>query len=618
MKQKLILVFLLLSLLIPAGFLGLMASETGSRWLIQNVFAKLPGKSSAEKIEGTLLGHLSLSGFNYNSATETVTLRKLEFTWQPSKLLFNTLKILDFTVDGLAIELKKTGDQPEKNTNDFNENIKLPVKLDISNFLITDASFQNGDTIQHLEKLKFVLKSEGEQIELQSLTLVSDLLNADAKGHISMIKAMPISLEFNWQVNTDDNGIWQCHTLISGDLGNLALDNRMQSPFASTLTGNVTDVLNHPELNIHVDWQGLNWPFVQLSHQIQSPHGHLTLIGPLNDYKLEFNAKLNQQFLPQADLRVDANGSLDNITLNKLLLKSETGQFELTGSASWQGVTEFALNTKGKNFNPALLVPELPGNLTFNSQLKGKLDPKALQITADIIEMGGQLRKQPFAAKGKLNLNGEKLAVDNLKLNSGKNKLSADGTLDKQQGDIHLAIDMPNLTGLWPELAGKLSGSVQIHGGWGNPAIKSNLVGKRLSFQQHSTDKLSLLADYSPDEQKKSNLNLTVEHITSSGMKMDNLSLNGSGTPKRHEFNAAITSPQASLTVALTGSLSNKQWRGELAKLDIKQRGRKAVGFKQNHDYPNQKKTERHRHLNHRNLYRSAIGFPVRKRPIPG
>jgi len=46
--------------------------------------------------------------------------------------------------------------------------------------------------------------------------------------------------------------------------------------------------------------------------------------------------------------------------------------------ASWGDVPVFGLTVTGQKFNPDIVIPELPGSLTFSSHLQGKLDPKAL------------------------------------------------------------------------------------------------------------------------------------------------------------------------------------------------------------------------------------------------
>ena len=108
--------------------------------------------------------------------------------------------------------------------------------------------------------------------------------------------------------------------------------------------------------------------------QIKSEQGTIELAGLLDDYKITLNGQLTQQYLPEASLSFNGKGSRNALAIEKLELKSKTGLFQIGGKVSWQDVPAFDLTATGQNFNPAILHPEMPGNLTFNSHVKGKLN----------------------------------------------------------------------------------------------------------------------------------------------------------------------------------------------------------------------------------------------------
>ncbi len=146
------------------------------------------------------------------------------------------------------------------------------------------------------------------------------------------------------------------------------------------------------------------------------------------------------------------------MTIEKLELKSKTGLFQLAGDVSWKGVPAFDLTAQGQHFNPAIILPEMPGDLTFSAHLKGKLAEQSLQLEADIDKLTGKLRNYPVSADGKLFLAGDRLTVDALRIVSGANRLAVDGTLGQEQGALDVSIDAPRLDTLWPDLGGSLKG----------------------------------------------------------------------------------------------------------------------------------------------------------------
>ncbi|MDD5412317.1 MAG: hypothetical protein PHF31_13060, partial [Methylobacter sp.] len=124
MKKRTLLISLMLVLLIPVGLIGLMNSTIGSRWLLQSIFSSLPAQASVKTIDGRLLDHITLSDLHYQSDTETVAIKKLELVWQPSRLLFGTLKIIDITVNDLDISLTETT-STDQSSFDLNAELRL-------------------------------------------------------------------------------------------------------------------------------------------------------------------------------------------------------------------------------------------------------------------------------------------------------------------------------------------------------------------------------------------------------------------------------------------------------------------------------------------------------------
>ncbi|MEQ1739510.1 MAG: hypothetical protein ABL884_06345, partial [Methyloglobulus sp.] len=568
MMKRFLLFVAIPMLIIPMALFGLISNETGSRWLLQSVFSSAPGQTSVEKIQGRLLDRIALTELSYKSDTEIVTIKNIDLSWQPSQLFSGTVKVIDLTINGLNINITKTKDE-EKQPTDFDTGIKLPIQVDIGNLLVTDVQFTSDGQLQTLDKLQLSVKTEDNQFKLLSLVIDSDTVNATAKGTVSLAKAFPLSLQSDWRVNADKNGVWQGSTTMSGDLYKLLFDNQLASPFKLELKGQVENVLKTPRIKVQGDWRKLTFPFVASPPQLQSEEGHFELDGLLTDYHLTVNGQLNQQYVPQASLSFDGKGGLDAMNINKLELKSKVGLFQLIGIASWGNVPEFDLTATGQQFNPAIIIPDLPGSLTFSSHLKGKLDSKALQITADIDKLSGQLRNQALNARGKLALNGDQLKVDSFLAALGTNKITVDGLIGQTNGNLVFAMDMPTLSTLWPTLGGSLKGNGDLHGGWSNPTVKFDAEGKHLKYAEHSLNGLSVNLDYFPDDQKQSTLNVSANAIKSGTTQIDKLSIQGKGTAKQHGFNIDINSSKANVSTALQGSLASNNWKGDISKLGI-------------------------------------------------
>ncbi|HEY8157323.1 MAG TPA: translocation/assembly module TamB domain-containing protein [Methylobacter sp.] len=566
MMKRIALIILIVLLMIPVGLLGLMNSATGSRWLLQTVFSHLPAQVSVESIEGRLLERIALSGLQYKSDTETVTVKNLVFAWRPSELFSGTLKIVDLTLNDVNVTVTQTA--PSKpSTFDVNAELRLPVQIVIENLLLTGLTYQQGDERQQLQKLHLTAFTENGRVSIVSLELDAKPLAATATGQIGLGKGFPLTLTADWQAVTADYGLWQATTRVNGNAHQLALDNQLSSPFKSAMKGSLDNLQDEPRINVHGDWQNLNWPLSGGKPQVSSEQGLFEVTGLLSDYQIRLDAQLTQPYLSKARLTFNGQGSMEALSIKELELKAAEGQFQVSGDVSWKDATVFDLIATGQNFNPVILSPELPGSLTFDTRIKGRLDGKAMQLNADIGKLSGKLRGYPVSAGGKLTLADEQLKVDALQVKSGPNKILVNGTLGQEQSALIVAIDAPALESLWPKLGGSLKGDGRLQGAWRNPSVKFQANGKRLHFAGNSAEQLAVTIDYQAE--RTSQIQLSFNAIKTGNLVITKLLVDGLGTLEHHRFKADINSSYGDLSSALTGYFKDNEWQGEFSKLDL-------------------------------------------------
>ncbi|MGR8997919.1 MAG: translocation/assembly module TamB domain-containing protein [Gammaproteobacteria bacterium] len=571
MKKRIaLLIVILIVLIIPVGLFALLSSEAGSHWLLRTVFSALPARVSVATIEGRLLDRVSLTDFNYQSDTETIALKNLAFAWQPYQLFSGTLKIVDVVIDGLNVSITETKQPKEKSSFDLNAELLPPVQIVIENFLLTDMQFHKGDFVQNLQKLQLALATDGDQLKISKLAVNAQPIIATVHGQMRLGKGFPFSLTSDWQANAEQNGLWHGSTTIAGDINKLSFDNHVSSPFTVVLKGHLDDLQTTPRIAARADWNKVMWPVTGAKPEIKSEQGAIELAGLLDDYKITLNGQLTQQYLPGASLSFNGKGSQNALSIEKLELTSKTGVFQIAGNVSWHDSPTFDLTATGENFNPAILLPEMPGSLTFSSRIKGKLKGEALQLDAEINKLSGQLRGKPVSANGKLVLNGDQLKVDALRISSGANKIALNGTMGQVQSVLDLFIDAPALDTLWPTLGGSLKGEGKLQGTWKNPSIKFQAKGKQLRFAEHSAGQLAINIDYFSDTKKTSTILLSANGIRSGAVQIDSVRIDGLGTLAQHSFKADINSANGDLSTAFTGSIKAGNWKGDFSRLDLK------------------------------------------------
>jgi len=564
--KRICLVILLALLMIPVALLGLMSTETGSRWLLQTVFTHLPAQVSVKAMEGRLLGRIVLSGLHYKSDTEDITVNNIALVWQPVKLLSGALKINDLTVNNVDINIIKSTPS-EKSAFDFDADFRLPVQVALDNLLLTGLTYQQDGQQQQLQKLHLAAFTENGRVNLVALELDAKPLTVTAKGQIGLGKGFPLNLTADWQATTKENGVWQATTMANGDIHRLTVGNELSSPFKSSLKAELENLPDNPRIAVRGNWQNLRWPVNSDKAQISSELGSLEVTGWPGDYQIKLDAQLTQPYLPKAKLAFNGQGGTEAITIKQLALTSPEGQFQINGHVGWLNETVFDLSATGQNFNPAIVLPELPGSLTFDAHLGGKLAGEALQLDASINKLTGKLRNTPVSAGGKLALAGERLKVDTLQLVSGPNKIALNGTLGAQQSTLIVAINAPDLAPLWPNLGGSLKGNGRLQGNWKKPSVKFQTSGRHLHFAEYSAGQLSLDIDYRPET--ASRIQLSAGAIDTGKLQVAKLQIDGLGTLEQHRFNTEIDSSAGDLSSLLTGSFKADIWQGVFSKLDL-------------------------------------------------
>ncbi|MGR9088523.1 MAG: translocation/assembly module TamB domain-containing protein [Gammaproteobacteria bacterium] len=515
MKRNRILLILLPFILVPAALLGLLCSESGSRFVLHRVLSSLSGQVSVNSIEGRLLDRLVLSGIRVRNASETIAVERLIVSWNAKRLILGTLDITELTLHQARIELSESRQSDDDAPFELPEKISLPLRLVLEKFLLSDLEILVDDRSFRFDRIQLSARTEGEQLILSSLALDAKPLAATAHGRVALGQGFPFGL--------------------------------------------------------NVEWQNLQWPMAGAPAEIQSEQGSLQWSGEPDDFRLTATASLIHPELPKSQMTLNGRGGLNAAVIEKLTLKSTAGTFHLTGKLAWQEAMSFDLTATGQNFNPAIVLPKLPGNLIFNSHIKGKAE-ETLTLDVELKQLSGKLRGLPVDGKANLHWSSDRLGIDALGVRLGNNRLTADGILAPRQSDLEISLDATDLHQIWPDWRGSLTGGGLVQGAWKNPRVKFQAHGKRLHYPPMEADRLDLDIDYHPESKQASRLIFTANAVQSGDIRVSNARIEGRGNPARHWFSAEVRSSYGDLNAELTGNLKDLFWLGRLSRLSIQNR----------------------------------------------
>lgn len=271
-----------------------------------------------------------------------------------------------------------------------------------------------------------------------------------------------------------------------------------------------------------------------------------TLAGKVLDYPVKAKGVLRLQ-----DKIISAEPLVVDIGKNTL---------QLTGSTDKAQGMQWKIDArKLQQINP-----KIRGNIKGNGELALELDGSYYAV--DIATLEGKLEGRPIDISGNVSSDKGKLAVEDLKVKAGINRLFANGTAS-EPFDIKLDIDAPKLSQVLPDLSGNLKGNVALQGNIEALNIKADLKGKKLRYQAIRVGSLDIKADQKGDFYT---VKADIKNIQQEKNALQSVKLDGEGKITQHSVNLALVHEEGKVNLRANGGWDNEQWQGRINKLSLR------------------------------------------------
>lgn len=288
------------------------------------------------------------------------------------------------------------------------------------------------------------------------------------------------------------------------------------------------------------------------------------------DYLGNFDAALTG---PSGDftLQSPVSGNLEVVHLPQLQLLAGQGQAAGTLSVGFANGVDWNTALNLSEFDPSYWVAELPGKIGGTLSSRGTMRNEVLQADA-VLDLSGTLRSQPLRLQ--LQANGEDTTwnVPAIDLRLGDNRINGSGRLSDSI-EASLALDLPRLAQLWPDLAGVLKGNLNLAGTPSAPQGKLVMTGNAVAFQDNRIQQLQLSADLAQGE--RGQLRLEAQGMNAGTTELGTLALTAGGTREAHQATLQVQGPLLNLSTGLTGGLKGDDWLGRLTEVDLAAQGQR-------------------------------------------
>ncbi|MCK0538184.1 translocation/assembly module TamB domain-containing protein [Alcanivorax quisquiliarum] len=646
---------LLLVIALPLALGIAMSREAGSRWLLVQAAAYAPGELHMDSVQGTFLRGLDVYGVHYHLSAVTIEADRLQLALAWPALLQRRVNATVLKIDALAITMHGTeteatpADDTPFGLADLPD-IRLPVEIaipagEVNGFTFTPA----GGTPIRLDQILLAGSTSADhQLHLQQLLARQGDYHASLNGRLGLLGPFPLDAWLDWQaplpaaaaeaLGTTESAHGEAR--LQGDAATLRLRHRLRAPLALETEGQLAPFAAPLRFELANQWApftlhlppgsdgaateepGIEGTITENTgtesahtdgednagsegNEDKNPEdsnpartlavagGTLAVAGSPDAYQLQLASGTQLPDLPALTFTLAAEGSTQGLQVQEATVQAGQATAQLRGEIEWAPLLRWDLALAVQEFDPSLILPELPGTLALRAQTQGQLRESKLALAVELKHLSGTLRGQPVGGSGSVALSDTMALESDLQLRAGRNRVSLRGRAAETL-DIRLDIVANQLSALWPGLRGQLHLDGRLHGTRALPRLDATANGQSLGFGAWQLARLALQAGASDplnEEAAQLDLHLTLDDLQhGTETLLDSAELRGRGSAADHRLHWQLSAPgdglfnpsssalsstnsstgSSSLSGAVQGALHDlRAWQGQLQSLAI-------------------------------------------------
>jgi len=280
MKQVRRLIVVLL-LILFSGLAWLTLTTSGLHWVYQQSTAYLPGKLVAAKVQGRLIGPITLTKIEYRQHNAVIQADQIILDWQLSALLSSHINISRLHIQSLSIVLPNADKTTSSQTQSLPE-LKLPWRVALNDVKINDLRFKQNEQLTKLKQIRLNASSLLNQINIKSLAINTETFKLDIKGKLQPNRNYQHKLQLNWQAELPSHVTLKGNGQLLGNMQATQLKQTLSGPLQATLDAGFNDLLNQ-----------LNWQCKINISQFDTSKLHTNLPAWAGKFELDGKGDLN-------------------------------------------------------------------------------------------------------------------------------------------------------------------------------------------------------------------------------------------------------------------------------------------------------------------------------------
>jgi translocation and assembly module TamB len=424
------------------------------------------------------------------------------------------------------------------------------------------------------------LSGDLQGIEVRRLLLHSADADANVEGELGWAGPFTAGARIDLQRLDPQRWIaaWPVQQSLSGNVDAAISGSRLQVNTLQLRQANSTAAvdargivdLDNGVVDAGLSWSALQWPLAPGPAEVDSREASLTVSGTPDNWSLAGDIAVGAGEFPEGRFTLRGDGTRNGVDL--VLNDSEVLGGRVTGrlSYSWIDENAYSAELETRDVRTTALLPDWPGRISSRFEVSGQVAPFAMDLR--INDLQGELRARPVAARGQLQVTGERFVARQLELQSGQSSLRLDGNW---ADGLRFELDVPALGDLLPAAAGRVQASGRVAAGTDLPLLEMNLTGDELRWQDWLAEHIEVRNE-SPVADRPLALTVQVANVVQGERAIAGAELRLDGSLQQHELALQVDGADSRAALALRGSLPSladpdATWRGELTSFSAQQ-----------------------------------------------
>lgn len=562
-------------LLVAAGIIWLIASTSGSQWLLSRAAEHYNINVNYQRLQGSLISGLSTEQLSLRANGldwQSINCRQCNFNWNPWPLLQGKISVTQLAVNNLTIQLSPSIEAvPASNKSPLGDllpavhSIQIPIVFDIKNIELKSLSInRERESLFELATLTVDVKAYRNHIELNNLSGVfeENSWSGAVSLHLKQNPRATATLDLPTHLSPLDNhetlrlnATCLQQTLECDGVLRYYIDSILKAPQLGKFTGQTH--WNYRDNKIKAN----------LSVQLKpSDGGALAITTPL-----DINIASGELTLENWQLTRGSAAVKGSALLNVANTFHASGDFQVQ-------------QLSAQTLAPFLSLPKLSANALLSSQGQFHYSASGSQIELGTIDIQSGARH--LTGRAQFNIEPcdthQCWSVPYAKLNGERNQLSFSASgRDELVANAKLAVKVDE----WQHWPPDTHGDIDLQAQWQNNNLALRVHSNSLQWQQWFLSQWKLNARGNIDnihhwpswhwQTLKANAS-----IAQGDQQLGNWQLSGSGSAKQHQVNLSLTTDdKGDLTLGalrtgalkLQGALDTKtfNWNGQLQQLSL-------------------------------------------------